>query len=275
MAVLLASSLFTVTISWLSSTALYVVPTVPLPSNSADALISCSIVYPSASPAQNTRFPLLGTPFAGSWTWILIAFSCCVSLLCPMTPVSFIEVSGYKPPWSGSCTVLTSFGFASFMLALRCFFTTNAKMQRRITITTANPTAKPRTRPFLLCFFGDGGGKMTNPLLLDCSLCPSGGPCDDEAVFGDSKKGERELHARLMISPQRPGFNENAVISNRKSVGVTGIGPVRLLPDTLKATRNDWFSGGTVPLKRLNSSLSELSRDKPVISSGIEPVRLL
>ena len=60
-AVLFTSILFTVKINWLSSTALYVVPTLPLPSNSVEALINISKLYTYASPPQNTKFPLFCT----------------------------------------------------------------------------------------------------------------------------------------------------------------------------------------------------------------------
>lgn len=94
-------------------------------------------------------------------------------------------------------------------------------------------------------------------------------------AFGDSKNGGRELQALLIISPQRFGFNENADLPNRDKVGVTGIGPVRLLPETLNITRNDWLRGGSVPLNRFHSSLREYNLSKPVKLTGIKPVRLL
>lgn len=70
----------------------------------------------------------------------------------------------------------------------------------------------------------------------------------------DSKNGEREWQALLIISPQRLGFHENEEVRKRDSVGVIGISPVRLLPEILKTFREDWFSGGTVPLNLFQSS---------------------
>ncbi|KAI8004344.1 ABC transporter G family member 40 [Camellia lanceoleosa] len=68
------------------------------------------------------------------------------------------------------------------------------------------------------------------------------------------KNGGSELHPLSMISLQRLGFQENQEMLNRDRVGVTDIAPVRLLFDTLKIVREVWFRGGTVPLKRFESS---------------------
>ena len=57
-----------------------------------------------------------------------------------------------------------------------------------------------------------------------------------------------------MISPQRLGFHEKEDGPKRIRVGVTGMGPAKLFPDTLKDWREDWLSGGTVPLNRFHSS---------------------
>ena len=53
-----------------------------------------------------------------------------------------------------------------------------------------------------------------------------------------------------MISPQSPGLEEKEEGSKRNNVGVTGMAPVRLLPETSRVLSEDWFNGGTVPLKR-------------------------
>jgi cobalamin biosynthesis protein CobT len=78
-----------------------------------------------------------------------------------------------------------------------------------------------------------------------------------------------------MISPQSPGLDLNDDASKRDRVGVTGITPVRLLPETLNDVRNDWFNDGRVPLNRLKSRFNEVNRSSALISEGIEPEKLL
>lgn len=123
-------------------------------------------------------------------------------------------------------------------------------MHRRDTINTETPAAKPRIAVVLLCLCEDDGDKTAKPAPPSaCALWPSGAAGEVALEDnGESKNGDRTLvHALLIISPQRSGLRENDDVSNLERVGVTGIGPVRLFPDTLKETRKDWLKGGSEP----------------------------
>lgn len=94
---------------------------------------------------------------------------------------------------------------------------------------------------------------MTSP--CDCALWIRGAGCEaSPEEDGELKKWEG-WHGLLIISPQSPGFHKKEEIPNFFSAGVTGTGPVKLLLDTLKTFKADWFSGGIEPLNRFESSL--------------------
>jgi len=54
-----------------------------------------------------------------------------------------------------------------------------------------------------------------------------------------------------MISPQRLGLDAKEDGGNRKSVGVTGMAPERLLLEISSILREDWLNGGIEPVKAL------------------------
>lgn len=83
-------------------------------------------------------------------------------------------------------------------------------------------------------------------------------------AFDEPKNLERGPHCLCTISPQRPGFSENDVGLNRARVWVTGIGPVRLLAETLNTFRAVWLRGGREPVKKFESSRSEMRRSRRV-----------
>ena len=60
-----------------------------------------------------------------------------------------------------------------------------------------------------------------------------------------------------LVNPHKLGLNKNEDLLNLERVGVTGIAPVRLFPETSKTSSNDWFSGGIEPLNRFQLSRSE------------------
>ena len=113
------SNLFTVTINRESSTALYVVPTLPLPSNSAEARISISSVYCCTSPQQNTSFPLL----------------CASSILLTFTSLSSTSTT----PSTSSPSATTAFPAAA------CLLLTTEPTDNPKPLTTTTATTKPTT----------------------------------------------------------------------------------------------------------------------------------
>lgn len=144
-------------------------------------------------------------------------------------------------------------------------------MHKTAAIRMNTPMIHPRINPTFLCFFREGGERRTSPP-CECAFC--GEAVAVEAAGGVAKKGEGR-HGLLITSPQRLGFHKNEDIVNLLRVGVTGTGPVRLLLETLKIARADWFNGGIEPLNRLELSRRQLSRSRTVNSVGSGPERLL
>lgn len=77
------------------------------------------------------------------------------------------------------------------------------------------------------------------------------------------------------ISPQSPGFHEKDDDLKRSNVGVTGIGPVRLLSEMLKIWSVDWFNAGIEPLNRFESNRRMYNLSRVFKEMGSGPVKLL
>nr|GMD49675.1 receptor-like protein 6 [Ipomoea batatas] len=74
------------------------------------------------------------------------------------------------------------------------------------------------------------------------------------AEIDRGKKGCTEWHSFPTILPQSPLLEKNDELLNRDKVGVTGTGPESLLSEMLNVSRLVRLSGGTGPLRRLDSS---------------------
>ncbi|RDX80697.1 hypothetical protein CR513_38730, partial [Mucuna pruriens] len=227
--------------------ALHVVPKHPLPNSSAEPFISCSSVYPCTSPAQNTKFPLFATSALFTFSSSSLSISIRITAAASAVAAASAAIIPDRP---------------SFLLRLLCFLTTAAAKHASEQTSTNTPAENPiisarRSR----CFFSYGC--RIKPLTpCTCALWPSA------AVGGAAgpKKGCAGRHCTRMISPQRLGLKAKEEGGKRKSVGVTGMAPERLLPETSKIRREDWLNGGIEPLKE---------RSRLVKAAEIGPERLL
>ncbi|KAL4583519.1 hypothetical protein LXL04_008093 [Taraxacum kok-saghyz] len=214
---LAASSRFTQTIRRLSSTALYVVATDPLPSNSADALISCSRLYSCVSPAQNTRFPLFP-----------IAIPCCSFLTFSSNSfVSSILITSAAASAAAAISIISLVDIISFLFF---FSDVLSDISTHIIeeISTSTPAEKPIISANLLCFLELEFVTSVTPFCI-CALCPNttrgGGVNVDVTVEFLPKNGPMILHSVRTISPQSPGLDQNEDAANFARERVTGIGP--------------------------------------------------
>jgi hypothetical protein len=84
-----------------------------------------------------------------------------------------------------------------------------------------------------------------------------------------------DLHSRLTTSPHKLGLPVNADEPKVDKIAVAGTGPVRLLLDMLRDFKEDWLNGGTVPVKRFDSSCNTTNLSSLVRPIGTDPVNRL